>query len=118
MRITREFTFEAAHHLTRLPGGPEPNHGHTWKLAVTLEGPVRPDGMVYDFVRLGEIVRRRILKLVDHRDLNRVLPNPSAERVALWCWSKLKDLPLAEITVHECQGCFATYRGEPEPEAR
>ncbi|MCC6741799.1 MAG: 6-carboxytetrahydropterin synthase [Planctomycetia bacterium] len=117
MLLTREFTFEAAHHLTKLPGGPEPVHGHTWRLHVTLEGPVQKDGMVYDFVKLGKVVRTRVLKKLDHADLNRVVPNPSAERVALWAWKQLKALPgLAEIRVWECEGCSVTYRGEPEKE--
>ncbi|MBI2921215.1 MAG: 6-carboxytetrahydropterin synthase [Planctomycetes bacterium] len=117
MRLTREFTFEAAHHLTKLPGGPESVHGHTWRLHVTLDGPVRPDGMVFDFVKLADLVKSKVLSKLDHADLNRVVPNPSAERVALWVWKQLKGLPLlAEVQVWECEGCSVTYRGEPERE--
>ncbi len=117
MLLTREFTFEAAHHLTKLPTGPEPAHGHTWRLNVTLEGPVQSDGMVFDFVKLGEVVSKKVLKHLDHADLNRVIPNPSAERVALWVWKQLRGLPLlSEVQVWECQGCSVTYRGGGEKE--
>lgn len=117
MRLTREFSFEAAHHLTKLPGGPEPVHGHTWRLHVTLEGPVQKDGMVFDFVKLGEVVKERVLSKLDHADLNTVVDNPSAERVALWVWKALKGLKLlSEVQVWECEGCSVTYRGGPEKE--
>ncbi|KAF0244728.1 MAG: 6-pyruvoyl tetrahydrobiopterin [Planctomycetota bacterium] len=117
MLLTREFSFEAAHHLTKLPSGPEPVHGHTWRLNVTLEGPVQPDGMVFDFVKLGDVVEKKVLKKLDHADLNRVVANPSAERVALWVWKQLEALPLlSAVQVWECEGCSVTYRGEREKE--
>ena len=36
-------TFEAAHHLRDYVGGPEPVHGHSWKIEVALTTEVLGD---------------------------------------------------------------------------
>jgi 6-pyruvoyltetrahydropterin/6-carboxytetrahydropterin synthase len=97
MRVTGTFQFEAAHNLTLYKGGPEPLHGHTWRLEVSLEGPVRADGMVFDFVELKRIVEERVLSRVRNRYLNELIPNPSTELLAAWVWHAIeKDLPLLD----------------------
>ncbi|MBI4617831.1 MAG: 6-carboxytetrahydropterin synthase [Planctomycetes bacterium] len=111
MRVTKEFTFEAAHGLASYRGKPEPLHGHTWRLAVTLEGPLDEEGMVYDFLELDRIVRERVLSHLDHSNLNDLLPQSSAERLAIWIWERLADLPLAEIKVWETASGYVTYTG-------
>ncbi len=93
MLITREFTFDAAHFLTDYYGKCERMHGHTYKLQVTLEGEVQPNGLVIDFVVLKRIVKKHVLEKLDHYVLNDVIENPSAERVVMWIWEQLKDLP-------------------------
>ena len=52
MDVSKEFTFDAAHNLVAYKGKCEALHGHTYRLRVTLEGPVREDGMVCDFVEI------------------------------------------------------------------
>lgn len=93
MFVTKIFTFDAAHKLTNYYGKCERLHGHTYKLEVTLEGDVQSNGMVIDFVVLKRIVKKHVLNKLDHQYLNDVLENPSAERVVLWIWEQLKDLP-------------------------
>jgi 6-pyruvoyltetrahydropterin/6-carboxytetrahydropterin synthase len=72
VRITKEFTFEMAHALSRYDGKCENVHGHTYYLSVTLSGKpeLSPDsakcGMVMDFADLKMIVKEQILDHFDH----------------------------------------------------
>jgi len=117
MLVSREFRFDAAHHLVDYGGKCERLHGHTWSLRVTIEAPVGPNGLAFDFVALDRIVRERAISALDHTDLNEVVGQPSCENVAIWIWERLRDLPLREVRVHESPTSFVTYRG-PEREPR
>lgn len=118
MRITKEFSFDAAHYLPRYHGRCERLHGHTWRMEVAIECPVGADGLAFDFVRLKKIVRRRVVDRLDHSLLNDTLPTASAEHIAIWAWKELESrLPLAEIRVWETPTSSVTYRGGPEPAA-
>ncbi|HPE68520.1 MAG TPA: 6-carboxytetrahydropterin synthase [Thermotogota bacterium] len=117
MQVTRIFYFDAAHHLVSYHGKCERMHGHRYALHVSLQGPLDAEGMVFDFVELKRIVQQEILAYVDHSDLNALLPQPSAENIALWCWNKLhpffqQQVRLCEIQVWETPHCGALYRGE------
>jgi 6-pyruvoyltetrahydropterin/6-carboxytetrahydropterin synthase len=114
MRVSREFRFEAAHRLVEYRGKCERLHGHSYTLVVTVEAPVGRDGLAFDFVRLREIVDERVVAVLDHRYLNEILPQPSAENIAAWCWERLADLPLAGIRVHETPTTWVDYAG-PSP---
>ncbi|HLG25340.1 MAG TPA: 6-carboxytetrahydropterin synthase QueD, partial [Candidatus Gracilibacteria bacterium] len=92
MFVTKEFSFDSAHFLTNYYGKCERMHGHTYRLSVTLEGAVQSNGLVIDFVVLKRIVKKRVLDALDHCLLNDVLENPSAERIAVWIWGRLKNL--------------------------
>lgn len=53
----------------------EPGHGHNYRLYVTLGGSIEPEtGFLFDLGRFDELVRARILDVVDHQHLNLVLP--------------------------------------------
>ncbi|MEK7529191.1 MAG: 6-carboxytetrahydropterin synthase QueD [Patescibacteria group bacterium] len=93
MRITKNFHFDAAHQLTDYHGKCERMHGHTYRLEVTVSGPVRKNGMVLDFALLKNVVKKYILDELDHQNLNDVFKNPTAENIATWIWKKLKPLP-------------------------
>ena len=112
MLVTREFSFDASHFLPSYGGKPEPLHTHGWRLGVTLNAPVGPEGMAFDFVRLGEIVRERVLSRLEGKMVNEVVPVASAENVALFAWRALRDLPLFEVRVWESDGCSAACRAE------
>lgn len=93
MLVSKEFTFDSAHYLTRYHGKCEHLHGHTYKLRVTVEGEVQANGLVIDFVILKKIVKERILDKYDHRCFNDFFENPTAEVLAQHFWDELKDLP-------------------------
>lgn len=115
--IYREFTFEAAHRLPHVPDGHKCArlHGHSYRVAVTVAGAVRPDtGWVMDF---GDVkaafapIERRL----DHHYLNDVdgLENPTSENLARWIWDRLAPaLPeLSEVIVRETCTSGCRYRG-------
>ena len=93
MLVTKTFNFDAAHYLTDYYGKCERMHGHTYTLEVTLEGKIQPNGLVIDFVVLKRLVKKHVLNKLDHHVLNDVIENPSAERVIMWIWNQLLDLP-------------------------
>ena len=92
MDLTKVFRFEASHSLPDYHGAQEHLHGHSYKLEVTVSGDVQPDGMILDFMILNAVVQRKILKKLNHRYLNDLLKNPSAEHVAKWIWDELSPL--------------------------
>lgn len=117
MFVTKDIEIEAAHNLLAYRGKCEHLHGHRWKIQVTVKQPVGPNGLAFDFTELGGVLRERIFERVDHRYLNEILPQPSAENLAIWVWAQLKDLPLHEVKVWETATSFVTYHGD-EPEMK
>jgi len=115
LRVRRRFRFEAAHHLPRHPGKCRELHGHSYELVVTVEGPVESDsGMVVDFSDLKRDVRERVVDRLDHRCVNDVIENPTAERMAEWIWQQLETQlsGLVEVELCETRDCSVVYRGE------
>jgi len=114
MCLDVEFTFAAAHRLPRYDGPCRRPHGHNYKFFVALEGEVDPaSGMIFDFGDLKKVVQEHVLSRVDHRDLNDVLDNPTAENIARWIWEALEPrLPgLCQVRLHEIPDSCVTYRG-------
>ncbi len=72
IRLTRKFTFEAAHALADYDGACRNIHGHSYSLYVTVRGrplnePGNPKhGMLIDFSLLKEIVNSVIIDQFDH----------------------------------------------------
>jgi 6-pyruvoyltetrahydropterin/6-carboxytetrahydropterin synthase len=113
-RLDVEFHFAAAHRLPRYDGPCSRMHGHNYRVVVRVEGEVDPkSGMVADFGRIKEIVQEHVLSRADHRTLNDVLENPTAENIARWIFETVAPhLPgLAEIRLYEVPDCCVTYRG-------
>jgi 6-pyruvoyltetrahydropterin/6-carboxytetrahydropterin synthase len=102
--IRKQFRFEAAHVLPHHPGKCSRLHGHSYRLEVAVSGPLQPSGPAQ-----GMVVER-----LDHASLNDVMPNPTAEHIALWIWDVLAvELPqLAEIVVWETPTACAVVRAE------
>ncbi|ABC81737.1 6-carboxytetrahydropterin synthase QueD [Anaeromyxobacter dehalogenans] len=114
MRLDVEFYFAAAHRLPRYEGPCFRMHGHNYRFFVALEGEVDPaTGMIADFGDVKRIVAEHVLARVDHRTLNDVLDNPTAENIARWMWEVLEPhlAGLCEIRLYEIPDSCVTYRG-------
>ena len=135
VRATRRVHFSAAHRLYR-PDWPDdrnaavfgdcanPNwHGHNYELDVTVEGPVDPaTGYVMDLKLLRDAIEARVVKDVDHRNLNLEVPwlegvNPTTENLVVAIWNRLAGtLPdgvrLTRLVLHETPRNAAEYTGE------
>lgn len=116
MEIFKEFTFEAAHRLPRVPAGHKCGrlHGHSYRVEIHVEGPVQDEaGWVLDF---GDIKTAFALlrDQLDHRYLNEVegLENPTSENLARWIWDRLAGVLPSAITVRETCTSGCIYRGE------
>jgi len=118
MKVGKEFTFDSAHFLPRYHGECERLHGHTYRLRVTVEGPVDKDGLVIDFMVLKQVVQSVILDKLDHRLVNDIIPVASCENTAQWIWKqlknhkKLKPARLVEVALWETPTSFAIYNGK------
>lgn len=118
MIIIKEFEFDAAHYLPQYNGKCEHLHGHTYKLVVKAEGTPDAEGMVIDFTRLKAIVQDKVLSKLDHSCLNDLLPQPSAEYIAVWVWQQLAPVVagpnyrLYEVEVWETRTSGCVYRGD------
>ena len=88
-RMTRSFTFEAAHRLDWHAGRCKRLHGHHYRLEVSLEGCLDENGVIMDFDDLDLLVRDRLLGRWDHELLNDSVANPTAEVIAGEAWRVL-----------------------------
>jgi 6-pyruvoyltetrahydropterin/6-carboxytetrahydropterin synthase len=150
VEITKEITFEAAHYLhnpkwnraknlevfRKCAGYRKDNpdaahfpHGHSYRLKVTVQGPVAQDtGFVIDFRILKEILKREIYGRFDHRFINKEVEpfktnsslQPTAENIAQAIWKllepflKKEKVRLSEIVLWETPDNSAILRdGKP-----
>lgn len=95
MKVVRSYRFEAAHHLEWHPGKCSRQHGHSYRLEVTVEGPVDDRGVVVDFADVDAVVDHHVIDVLDHTDLNALVDNPTAEVVAVWIGNALTRADLA-----------------------
>ncbi|MFH0862334.1 MAG: 6-carboxytetrahydropterin synthase QueD [Candidatus Altiarchaeota archaeon] len=108
MRLCNIFYFDSAHYLPDYCGKCENPHGHTYKLEIVIEDKVKKDGMVLDFTILKDIVNREVVDVLDHRNLNEIVDNPTAEHIVEWIWKALaKKLPLHSVKLWEGEGKWA-----------
>ena len=101
--LTKAVQFEAAHSLPGHRGKCAHLHGHSYRLEVSLRGPLKQepgasdDGMVMDLQDLADIIRQAVLARLDHRYLNEVIEErATAENVAHWIWDALLEGGLPE----------------------
>jgi len=91
--VSKEFTFDAAHHLHNYEGKCKNLHGHTYRAVLGISGYTEERGLVIDFGDIKEIWKEKIEVYLDHRYLNETLPlmNTTAENIVVWIYEKLAD---------------------------
>jgi 6-pyruvoyltetrahydropterin/6-carboxytetrahydropterin synthase len=91
--VSKEFTFDAAHHLHCYEGKCKNLHGHTYKVVFGISGFVDDIGLVIDFGDIKRIWKEEIEVYLDHRYLNETLPkmNTTAENMVVWIYEKMKE---------------------------
>lgn len=131
--VTRQVHFNAAHKMVNPAWSAEQNqavfgpcanenwHGHNYVLEVTLAGEPNPDtGYVFDLAKLKSILDERVLRHLDHKNLNLDVPFlqgiiPSSENLAIAIWQQLlpavAPAQLYSIRLYETPRNFVEYRG-------
>jgi 6-pyruvoyltetrahydropterin/6-carboxytetrahydropterin synthase len=91
--VSKEFTFDASHHLHCYEGKCKNLHGHTYKVVFGISGYVDDRGLMMDFGDIKEIWKNEIEIHLDHRYLNETLPpmNTTAENIVVWIYEKMKE---------------------------
>ncbi|MGG4144288.1 6-carboxytetrahydropterin synthase QueD [Paenibacillus algorifonticola] len=90
--VSKEFTFDAAHHLHAYEGKCKNLHGHTYKVVFGISGYTNEIGLTIDFSMLKTIWREQIEPFLDHRYLNETLPlmNTTAENIVVWLYEQME----------------------------
>ncbi|OAI40586.1 hypothetical protein AYO39_00030 [Actinobacteria bacterium SCGC AG-212-D09] len=108
--VSRRESFNAAHQLCDPALSDEENerifgkcanlHGHNYVLEVVVAGPIdQATGYVFDLKELSDVISRRVIQDVDHRNLNTDVPwlagqIPTAENLAAAFWERIRpELP-------------------------
>lgn len=91
--VSKEFTFDAAHHLHNYEGKCKNLHGHMYRVVLGVSGYTDERGLVIDFGDIKEIWKQKIEVHLDHRYLNETLPpmNTTAENIVVWIYEKLVE---------------------------
>ena len=131
--LTRAYRFSAAHRLAnpalseadnaRLYGQCVRQHGHNYRLEVTVGGSADPGtGMALDLAVVDRVVQTTVLDRVDHYDLSATVPAldgviTTGECLAREFWRWLEPvLPpgsLRCVALVETDNNSFEYRGEP-----
>jgi 6-pyruvoyltetrahydropterin/6-carboxytetrahydropterin synthase len=118
-RVTVSARFEAAHNLIDFPGGPEPLHGHSYRVDAVLENEkLQQYDVAIDFVEAKRALEA-IAKELDYSYINAhpefAGRNTSAENIARWFAERLDAsgslgwTRVAEVTVWEGPENRATF---------
>ena len=132
--LTRKAEFSASHYYHNPALSPDENlrlfgkcnnpngHGHNYTLEVTVKGDVDPrSGFVVDLKQLKSVIEREVLDAMDHRFLNKEVPEflkqiPTTENIAIACWQrlepKLRQAQLHRVRVYETPDLFVDFYGE------
>jgi 6-pyruvoyltetrahydropterin/6-carboxytetrahydropterin synthase len=132
--LTRRAEFSASHYYHNPELSAEENrrifgkcnnphgHGHNYTLEVTVAGEVDDTtGMVLDLKDLKTVLEDEVLRVMDHRFLNKEVPVfetkiPTTENIAVEIWKRLAPkLPsgrLHRIRLYETQDLYVDYYGE------
>jgi 6-pyruvoyltetrahydropterin/6-carboxytetrahydropterin synthase len=132
--LTRKAEFSASHYYHNPELSAEENlrlfgkcnnpngHGHNYTLEITVRGEIHPQsGFVIDLKELKEILNREVLDALDHRFLNKEVPEflqqiPTTENIAVAVWKRLQPrlqtAALHRVRVYESRNLFVDFYGE------
>lgn len=132
--LTRKCEFSASHYYHNPQWNDEENrrvfgkcanlngHGHNYTLEVTVKGEIDPvTGFVVDLKELKDILNREVVDAMDHRHLNKEVPEfastiPTSENIAIAIWQRLgqrlKVAKLHRVRLYELPDLFVDYYGE------
>jgi 6-pyruvoyltetrahydropterin/6-carboxytetrahydropterin synthase len=132
--LTRKCEFSASHYYHNPDWSDEQNrrvfgkcanlngHGHNYTLEVTVKGEIDPvTGFVVDLKELKDILNREVVDAMDHRHLNKEVPEfatkiPTTENIAISIWQRLeKKLNVAKlhrVRLYEMPDLFVDFYGE------
>lgn len=132
--LTRKAEFAAAHYYHNPQLSAEENrrifgkcnnpngHGHNYIVEVTVKGDIDPrSGFVVDLKQLKDLLHREVLDAMDHRFLNKEVPEfleriPTTENIAIAIWQrllpKMAKAKLHRVRVYENPDLFVDYYGE------
>jgi 6-pyruvoyltetrahydropterin/6-carboxytetrahydropterin synthase len=135
--VSRKEHFNAAHRLFNPKWSKEKNeevfgkcaneyyHGHNFEIIVTVKGKPNPEtGFVIDMKVLGDIIKKEIVELLDHKNINLQVPLfkdkiPSCEVMVEEFWkllepeiAKVSTGKLHYIKLIETNKNFVEYYGE------
>lgn len=115
MKLRRTFHFEAAHWLPMVAEDHKCGrmHGHSYRVEIHIDGPVRDDGMVVDFAEI-KAAWQPLQDALDHHCLNNLIENPTSENLARWIWDRMSALPLSQVVVSETADSACIYEGPPQ----
>lgn len=132
--LTRRAEFSASHFYHNPKLSPEENqrifgkcnnphgHGHNYVVEVTVAGEVdERTGFVIDLKWLKDLVNREVIDPLDHRHLNKEIPEfrdqiPTTENLAISIWKrldgKLNGAKLHRVRLYETDDLFVDVYGE------
>src|SRR5262249_46494510 len=97
-------------------------HGHNYTLEVTVKGEINPQsGFVVDLKQLKEVMQKEVLDAMDHRFLNKEVPEftsriPTTENIAIAICQRLQPrldaATLHRVRVYETPDLFVDFYGE------
>ena len=132
--LTRKCEFSASHYYHNPQWTADENrrvfgkcanlngHGHNYTLEVTVKGEIDPTtGFVVDLKHLKDILNREVVDAMDHRHLNKEVPEfavkiPTTENIAIAIWQRLNERlkvsKLHRVRLYEMPDLFVDFYGE------
>jgi 6-pyruvoyltetrahydropterin/6-carboxytetrahydropterin synthase len=109
--VSKEFTFDASHHLHNYEGKCKNLHGHTYKVIFGISGYVDDRGLMIDFGDIKDIWKSEIEIYLDHRYLNETLPpmNTTAENIVVWIYEKMLEALKTEENLKKYKGARVEF---------
>lgn len=127
--LTRQYGFEAAHHLPMVHQNHKcfKDHGHSWHVTIEVTGLINEEkGWVLDY-EIIDSIWFGLHRILDHSNLNGLpgLANPTSENIARWIWERMwktaslrcgpgewpNECSISRVTVWEVDGFAVSYTG-------